>query len=142
MTPRHLLALALALACLAGVLKGCATPGYQWYPADAPRMDWYRWEVVERGTAISLFCGKTPPDRDKACVIRLRDAVVKPGDVHLRTGEVATERGTGTVCLILSTVDEEGAKRIMEQAWEDNLRDHEVERHCRAGLNHSEYGRK
>lgn len=131
----------MRFAIFALLLAGCATPQYRWYPSGAPQMDWYRWEVVERN-AMPLLCGQIPPGHEKACVIRLRDAIVKPGDVHLRTGEVANERGTGSVCLVLSTVSEDEAKRLNDEAWEYTLRDHEVEQHCRAGLNHSEYGRK
>lgn len=141
--------IAIGLVCSAlivlSALTGCTiTPArYEWYPADAPRMDYYRWEVVERGASMNLLCGKAPPDRDRACVIRLREAIVKPGDVRLDDGRVATERGTGSVCLVLSSVDEESAKRLMDEAWEQSLRDHEVEAHCKRGLNHSVYeGRK
>ena len=127
---------ALALAVLIVLLSGCITLSrYEWYPAAEP-MEWYRWEQVERGPGFALLCGTVPPDRDKACVIRLNGAVIKPTDRNISTGAEYGKRGEGRLCLILSTASEEDAKRMSDQFYESTLWAHEVIEHCGKGLDH------
>ena len=133
---RRLTALAIALLTLAVLLSGCVTlPRYEWYPAAQP-LEWYRWEQVERGPGFALLCGAVPPDRDKACVIRLNGAVIKPTDRNILTGAEHGTRGEGRLCLILSTAGEEEARLMSDQFHEYTLRDHEVIEHCSRGLDH------
>ena len=133
---RRLTALAIALAVLIVLLSGCITlPRYEWYQAAQP-MEWYRWEQVERGPGFALLCGTVPPDRDKACVIRLNGAVIKPTDRNISTGAEYGKRGEGRLCLILSTASEEDAKRMSDQFYESTLWAHEVLKHCAQGLDH------
>lgn len=138
MSPRdrkHVLLLAIAVATWIAV-AGCVTlPRWEWYPAADP-IEWYRWEKVERGAGFELLCGAVPADRDKACVIRLNDGVIKPTDKSVSTGKDRGERSSGRLCLILSTLSEDDARAVPDQFYESTLRDHEVIEHCGKGLDH------
>lgn len=132
---KQLFLLALLVAVWIAV-SGCVTfPRYEWYPAAEP-IEWYRWERVERGPGFSLLCGPVPADRDKACVIRLNDGVIKPTDRSVSTGKERGAPATGRLCLILSTLSEEDARRVPDQFHESTLWAHEVIEHCSKGLDH------
>lgn len=126
----------MRLALLALLLTGCVSlPRYEWYPAAKP-LEWYRWEQVERGPGFSLLCGPVPANMDKACVIRLNDAVIRPHDKNVQTGEWRGTNATGPLCLVLSTLSEEEAMRVNDQFSEYTLWAHEVLIHCGKGLDH------
>lgn len=66
-TARNLFLLALALACLAGVLflQGCATTEYQWVRI-VPACESYSWTVVPRAE-LPAKCKPANMDRKWAC---------------------------------------------------------------------------
>jgi hypothetical protein len=130
MNPRHLVALALL------VLTGCAN--YQWFQTGL-QSDWYRWEIVPK-QGFKERCGFMAPSAwngGGACVVRLQQGVVMPGDKNLHSGEVAKDRSIGKLCVVIATMSEEEAKRMADWEGSRSLWEHEVIEHCAAGLNHT-----
>jgi len=124
MNRRHLTVLAL-------LLTGCAS--YTW--TDGGQMtDWLRWEVVPR-EGFQARCGFLAPTHAQAgaaCAVRLQNGIVMPGDRNIHTGEVATERSIGRLCVVIATMTEDEARRML--ADDRSLWEHEMA-HC-VGLNH------
>lgn len=136
---KHAVLLATALAVLAALLTGCAiTPThYVWYRAAEP-LEWYRFEQMPNGAGYALLCGRVAPDgygAGGACVIRLNRAVIKPDDKNVATGDAYGRDGTGPLCLILSTVSEDAARRGASANDDTSLLEHEL-KHCRTGMDH------
>lgn len=128
---------------LAFLLTGCAmnrTPNaYEWIETGH-KSEWYRWIETSHGM-FPAVCGFIAPDGFNgggACVVRVRDGVILPGDRNLYTNVRATKRSTGRVCLVLATMSEEEAKRMRDKHSERDLWSHEVVMHCKRGMNHTE----
>lgn len=128
-TRRHLLLLALALACwLELTLQGCAiTRGhYTWFRAEGAHVsDFYRWERVDRA-AMPLVCGYLPADQG-ACALQLRNGIVRGGKTL--DGAPSAFEGEGAICIIFGTMDESEARRMMAMDGEMTMHRHEL-KHC------------
>jgi len=117
---------------IALILAGCATNGYQWY-SDGFATEFYRWKVVDR-ESFKYRCGFIAPDQwnsGGACVVRMRDAVILPGDKPTS----ASGAVKGSLCVVLATMTEDEAERMRDWDGDKTLAAHE-RLHC-AGLVHT-----
>ena len=123
----------IAILVLAVLLSGCITmPRYEWFldPHQGP-MDFYRWQVVEREDMIYRCHQEPQKGRELACVFRLNDGAILPGDKTLdgKPAQVAA----GRLCVIFATHSEDEAKQLPAFDYEGTHFDHEL-RHCRGWL--------
>lgn len=136
-------------AALLLLLTGCAIAGcadfkvrpaehYTWRKTQEP-MDYYRW-VVLSGDQFPHVCGFYSfrnidgKNGEAGCFARVAHGLLRPGDREIATG-IAPDKlpPVGKLCIVFSTLTEDGANAITDKSGVTTLAQHEVGGHCRGG---------